>query len=187
MVMGLLVSCYLAYCLFTFPVEAKITGYHIAYEQHFPAALSKYVELFYIRATIVPRFLSSIRNMWLLGTAILVSYIITTIFYEDYVVSVWCFFASNISISVFVIMHEILLFFIEQRKQEYPTSLLLKINTVNNHIGLSFISFRLVSILFFTIFFTIIRPYSWLILPADSGSKDWLWAEYNNSGPLLRL
>jgi uncharacterized membrane protein len=43
----------------------------------------------------------------MLGVAIAISYIITAIFYEQYILSVWCFFASIISISVYVIMREI--------------------------------------------------------------------------------
>jgi len=45
--------------------------------------------------------------MWMFGTAIFISYIITAIFYDHFVVSVWCFFASIISISIYAIMLEI--------------------------------------------------------------------------------
>lgn len=38
--------------------------------------------------------------------AILISYIITAIFYEDYNVLVWCFFASIISVTVVFIMNQ---------------------------------------------------------------------------------
>ena len=101
---GSLVSLYLAYCLLSFPVEASILGYHISYRQNYPAAIGHYCGFLYIIATIVPPFFSRIRRMWILGTAILISYIITTIFYTDYIVSVWCFFASIISIAVFAIL-----------------------------------------------------------------------------------
>lgn len=99
---GILVSLYLAYCLFTFPVEAQIRGKHISYIQHYPALISHYCGFLYVVATIVPPFFSSIRRMWILGITILISYIITSIFYTDYIVSVWCFFASVISIAVFI-------------------------------------------------------------------------------------
>jgi hypothetical protein len=102
---GGLVSVYLAYCLWAFPVEASILGYHIAYEQHYPAALALYCGLLYIIATIAPPFLSRIRLMWMLGTTIFISYIITTVFYSDYIVSVWCFFAAVISMAVYVILY----------------------------------------------------------------------------------
>ncbi len=106
MALGAAVSLYLGYCLIAFPVEASISGMHITYEQAYPAALSLIVGLLYIIATIVPPFFSSVRKMWLLGTAILISYIITSVFYTDYIVSVWCFFASIISIAVYVIILE---------------------------------------------------------------------------------
>jgi hypothetical protein len=104
---GVLVSVYLGFCLFTYHVEAKIIGQHISYEQIYPLSLGRYGGLFYIIATIGPPFFSSVKRMWILGTAILISYIITAIFYNDYIVSVWCFFASVISISVLVILYEI--------------------------------------------------------------------------------
>ncbi|HEU4716339.1 MAG TPA: DUF6629 family protein [Bacteroidia bacterium] len=104
---GALVSAYLAYCLFRFHVEAKIIGYHISYEQDYPEALATYGGLLYIIATIAPPFFSDIRRMWMLGAAILISYIITELFYTDYIVSVWCFFASVISIAVWVIMYKL--------------------------------------------------------------------------------
>ena len=104
---GALVSLYFGYCLLTFPVEAKIIGYHISYQQDFPAAISNYCGGLYIVATIVPPFFSRIRRMWMFGATILISYIITKIFYTDYIVSVWCFFASVISIAVFAILCEL--------------------------------------------------------------------------------
>ena len=104
---GVLLSFYLAYCLLSYNVQAKIIGYHISYEQDYPVGLSLVGGVFYFIATIAPPFFSTIKKMWLLGVAILISYIITIIFYEDYFVSVWCFFASVISISIFIIMQKI--------------------------------------------------------------------------------
>jgi hypothetical protein len=45
--------------------------------------------------------------MWLLGVTVLISYAITAIFYTDYIVSVWCFFASIISVAIYIIMYEL--------------------------------------------------------------------------------
>lgn len=104
---GALVSFYLAYCLLTFPVEAKIVGYHISYEQNYPAAISSLCGFLYVVATIVPPFFSRIRRMWMLGATIFVSYLITTLFYTDYIVSVWCFFASIISMAIYAILYEL--------------------------------------------------------------------------------
>ena len=104
---GAIVSLYLGYCLLSFPVEAKVIGYHISYEQEYPPSLSLYGGLLYIIATIAPPFFSRIKRMWLLGVVVLISYVITSILYTDYIVSVWCFFASIISIAIYAIMHNL--------------------------------------------------------------------------------
>lgn len=104
---GIVVSTYLAYCLLSFKVLAKIEGSHISYHQDYPSGTSLYGGILYILATVFPTFLSSIKLMWSLGTAIFSSYIITTIFYEGYIVSVWCFFAAIISIAVFAILYSL--------------------------------------------------------------------------------
>jgi hypothetical protein len=104
---GLIVGFYLAYCLISFNVEAKIIGHHISYSLYYPSSLRYYGIVFYALATIVPPFFSHIRRMWMLSITILISYIISAIFYEHYILSVWCFFSSIISISIYAIMMEI--------------------------------------------------------------------------------
>jgi len=104
---GILVSAYLAYCLLTFHVEAKIVGHHITYLQDYPLYLKTHGTILYALATIAPAFFSHIKRMWIFGIAILLSYIISDVFYQHYVLSVWCFFASIISLSIYAIMIEI--------------------------------------------------------------------------------
>lgn len=98
--MGILVSFYLAYCLISFDVKAEIVGNHIFYNQDYPILFGNYGDLIYIIATTVPPLISSVKHMWTLGVIIFSSYIITMLFYTDYVISVWCFFASIISVAV---------------------------------------------------------------------------------------
>ncbi|OOV13286.1 DUF6629 family protein [Flavobacterium sp. LM4] len=104
---GMLVSMYLTYCLFHFNIRSEIDCYHIAYIQTYPEEFRVMGGLLYIIATILPPFFSHIRRMWWLGVMVLISYVVTTVFYESYLVSVWCFFASVISLSVYLIMSEI--------------------------------------------------------------------------------
>jgi len=103
---GMLVSFYLAYCLISYDVEAKIIGAHISYLQNYPIRFGNYGDLLYIIATIGPTLFSSIRRMWILGVIIFISYLITAFFYADYVISVWCFFASIISIMVYFLIKQ---------------------------------------------------------------------------------
>jgi len=104
---GIAVSLYLTYCLLHFNIRSEIDCYHIAYIQTYPEPFRVMGGLLYIIATILPPFFSHIKRMWWLGIMVLIFYIITTVFYESYLVSVWCFFASVISLSVYLIMSEI--------------------------------------------------------------------------------
>lgn len=105
-IIGLIVSTYLAYCLFSFKIEAAIDGKHISYHQDYPNDLKLYGGVLYLIATIVSSFVSGVKWMPVLGCAILVSYIMTEIFYSDYVISVWCFFASVISVTIYIILRQ---------------------------------------------------------------------------------
>ncbi len=105
--LGLVVGLYLAYCLLTFHVTAKIEGHHITYLQDYPAFLKSYSILLYGLATVFSPLFSHIKRMWMLGISIFISYSVTAIFYEHYILSVWCFFASIISLSIYGIMIEI--------------------------------------------------------------------------------
>jgi hypothetical protein len=101
---GVVVCMYLSFCLLTMKVSSKIEGQHILYLQNYPTNLRNGSVVLYALATIVPPFFSSIRGMWLLGTTILLSYIISAIFYEHYILSVWCFFSSIISLAVYFVV-----------------------------------------------------------------------------------
>jgi hypothetical protein len=93
--------------LVTFYVKANIIGQHISYQQDYPTVFNKYSGLLYIFATVLPPYFSSVKKVWILSVAIFISYIITTILYDDYIVSVWCFFASIISMLILWMMQEV--------------------------------------------------------------------------------
>jgi len=101
---GLLISCYLGYRLATQNVNAQIAGMHIAYSVGLPGKLVHYSAILYFIATAAAPFISSVKKMWLFGVAIIISYIVTHIFFEDYELSVWCFFAAVMSAAVFIII-----------------------------------------------------------------------------------
>jgi hypothetical protein len=101
---GLLVSLYLAYRLLTQHIHAEIIGMHISYDLGFPGSALRYSAILYFASTAIPPFISSVKKMWLFGFSITVAYIITRLFFEDYELSVWCFFAAIISAAVFTII-----------------------------------------------------------------------------------
>jgi hypothetical protein len=102
--MGAIVSVYNSYCLLNYTVKAEIMEHHISYKQDYPTALLPYIGFLYIASTIFPPFLSRASGMWMLGTSVLISYLITTLFYVHATVSVWCFFASIISAAIYAII-----------------------------------------------------------------------------------
>jgi hypothetical protein len=114
LLIGMLVSFYLAYCLLFYNVDAKIIGYHISYQHDYPIRFGGYGDFLYIVATILPPLISSTKRMWILGIIILVSYIIIMFYYVDNIISVWCFFASAISFIVLYILQLI------KNKEEKP-------------------------------------------------------------------
>lgn len=97
---GLLISTYLLYCLFTYEISAEVREGHIHYNLNFPLAFSNISGVFYFIPTVVSLFVSGLKRMWILGLAILTSFIATQLFFEDYVISVWCFFAAILSLIV---------------------------------------------------------------------------------------
>lgn len=105
--LGAIVSMWLGYSVFMNGVEATIVSHHIAYVRLVPDIFTPLTGMLYLIVTVAPSFFSTHKRMWLLGTTVFISYIITAIFYSGNIISVWCFFASLISVAVFVVMHEL--------------------------------------------------------------------------------
>ena len=94
--LGVIVSSYLLYCLLFYKVEASISCSHIKYDVDFPIHV-KNLGILYFIATVFSPIISSIKKLRLFGCVLFLSYLVTRIFYEYYLISVWCFFAAIIS------------------------------------------------------------------------------------------
>jgi len=103
---GFLVSAYGIYCLLNYRVDATVGNYHVAYSIYLPEFALNDRGLLYILATVIPPFVSSIKKMWLFGATIVLSYLISKIYFPEYVISVWCFFAAIMSGVILVIIKE---------------------------------------------------------------------------------
>jgi len=97
---GLAISSYLLYCMFAYEISAEIREGHIHYTLNFPLAFTWISGVLYFIPTVVSLFVSSLKRMWILGLAILFSFLATQLFFEDYVISIWCFFAAILSVIV---------------------------------------------------------------------------------------
>lgn len=106
LVLGLILSVYYSFCLMLFKVYPEVSCYHILYKNDFPITLSMPAFIIYLFVTITPLFISGIKRTWLLGILMMLSCLVTAIFFTQFLTSVWCFFAALISGVVFWILRE---------------------------------------------------------------------------------
>ncbi len=104
--MGITLSLYYSMCLVLFTVTPEINGYHILYTTTFPDLLAIPAFVVYLVATITPLFISGIKRTHLMAVLMFFSCLITGIFFTQYLISVWCFFAALISAVIFWILRD---------------------------------------------------------------------------------
>ena len=104
LVLGLATSLCYGSGLFFNQVTPEISSHHIKYTNDFPRLVANIAFGAYLLATLVPLFISGIRRMWMFGTLMAVSCLITGFFYREFLTSVWCFFAALISIVIYCII-----------------------------------------------------------------------------------
>jgi hypothetical protein len=104
---GVMVSLGVCCILLLYPVQVVASHHHLHYNFSFPQPVKNLIWIFtslYIIATIITPFISSIKKMKWLGISFLLSYLFAVIFYNGFVISVWCYFAAVLSIVVFWIV-----------------------------------------------------------------------------------
>ncbi len=102
--LGIIVSLYLFSYITLYGVAAQALGCHIFYDVDMPTSTDIIGTILYLMCTILPFFVSSIRNMTTFGFMLLISYIISYQFYFNSLISIWCFFAAILSGLVYVII-----------------------------------------------------------------------------------
>ena len=106
LVMGVSVFLYYTFCLLFFHVTPHIMGYHIQYKTDFPNFWTMLAFITYFIASVTPLFVSSIKRTHLLGILMTLSFLVTALFYWQYLASVWCFFAALMSGVIFWILRD---------------------------------------------------------------------------------
>ncbi len=105
-ILGIVVALYRFYWLLDINIQAKIIENHITYKFDTRSDFTKYYSVVYFLTTVVSTFISTVKKMKILGIAILLSVIISRIFFYHYFISVWCFMAAIISVFVYIIVKE---------------------------------------------------------------------------------
>ncbi len=104
LIAGISLSVYLGYCLYHYPVSAGMSAAHIHYSLQFPVQVGRITELVYFIVTIFPAFLSSEKRNLLIGITLFLSFVVSKMFFEENLISVWCFFAALTSTEVYLVL-----------------------------------------------------------------------------------
>lgn len=102
LLLGIASSLYMFYCLMAYDISAVVENGHIRYYRDFPY-LNIMRPVNFVLIGITP-FLSTLRYTKLLAGAMMASLILTYIFYTDYLISVWCFFAAILSLLIILVI-----------------------------------------------------------------------------------
>lgn len=96
-------SLYMFYCLINYDISAVVENGHIRYYRDFPY-LNIMRPVNFVTIGITP-FLSTLRRTKLLAAAMMGSLILSYLFYTNYLISVWCFFAAILSLLIILVIH----------------------------------------------------------------------------------
>ncbi len=104
---GIIMGFFLATQIILYPVDAYIMNCHIFYELELPVGKTWWSGALYLIPALMPFFISSYRGIRIIGATIFLGYMVTKIFYMEYLISVWCFFAAIISITIIFFIRQI--------------------------------------------------------------------------------
>lgn len=105
-IIGYLITAVLSYFLLTKNITARIVDHSIIYDYGGHTSSSAWFKSIYVLIVTVPNLISSRRKMWMLGVMNLITCLISRVYFEEYVVSVWCFFAAVSSVIVLTVVVE---------------------------------------------------------------------------------
>ena len=95
---GALVGLFLLYFIVTLPIASQIQGRHIIYvSPHFYIVT---VMLVYVASTCLSMLFSSHGKVRLFGGVAFAAFVAAFVFYNVWLISVWCFFAAALSVIV---------------------------------------------------------------------------------------
>lgn len=107
LLLGSALALYHIYCLVRYPIAVSAGAHHIDYERDFPERPAKLISVIYLLVTIASLFISSVKGMKILGAAVAISCLASFLFYREFFISTWCFFAAVVSVIVVAIMFQV--------------------------------------------------------------------------------
>lgn len=102
LVSGIAASVYFLIFMLTDGVSANVDCYHVAYLCDYP--FKNVANLLYVIAVALPFFISSWKNMPILGLCAIGSLTAAQVFFHQFSLSVWCFFAAWLAVMFYWVM-----------------------------------------------------------------------------------
>ncbi len=103
---GILIIFPTVYYMLHFPILASVSNHHINYAPQFPGDWLLWRSIAYALAAVVPFFVSTYPRAWVMGIPNALSFFIAAFFFPGYIISVWCYFAALISMSVWYVLRQ---------------------------------------------------------------------------------
>ena len=97
---SIILSIILTFSFFYYSVDAKVMGSHIMYTIDTPNSFKSITNLIYFSTAVLPPLLSTFKKVKWIGIVLIISYIIAKIYFADYIISIWCYFATLITIII---------------------------------------------------------------------------------------
>jgi len=106
LITGIMLASYFLYCLMTFTSVASIDHHHIHYALDYPVRLIPFAAFMYNVSTAGPGIFSTNTKVKWIGIFILIFYVLSRIYFQPNLISVWCFFASVVGILAYIAIYE---------------------------------------------------------------------------------
>ena len=101
---GFITSIMLAMRMLFCNITSQASPNHIRYEIESPQWLILASSILYVISIILPGFVSQKKGMMVLATILLLSLLISAFFFNEYLISVWCFFGALASLTVIFVI-----------------------------------------------------------------------------------
>lgn len=102
--LGILFSILSIYYLLAYHSTALISKLHIHYQLDVPGHGKIILGFLYLVPTVLSLFISSVKKVPIMGCLVLLSYFVTKFLFDDYLLSIWCFFSATISLMIYYIL-----------------------------------------------------------------------------------
>ena len=103
---GILLLFPTIYYMMHFPILATVSDHHISYAPQFPPDWLLWRSIGYGLAAVVPFFITTYPRAWVMGLPNALSFFVAAYFFPGYIISVWCYFAALISITVWYVLRQ---------------------------------------------------------------------------------